>query len=182
MPDPMASMGREFSRQLGQFRRDLSGWRRQSREQTKVAYRRFGAKAAGQAKRRVPVGELPGGQSSGRLQQGIIHATFEERGDVVTEVGTNVTGENGEQYPLFLEMGTDRIAGGQVKQQFGEPAGFPAIVTDAEAVKSWPAKDEGTTGGPRQQMPWLRPSLHVVLPEAIRELNQIHEPPRQRGA
>lgn len=64
-------------------------------------------------------------------------------------------------YATFVEFGTRWIAGGRVLALGPSPD-----VTDRRAVKSWPAKDIDSAGSP-EQMPWLRPSFHAILPDAL---------------
>ncbi|HEV3020995.1 MAG TPA: hypothetical protein VGX76_00950 [Pirellulales bacterium] len=74
-----------------------------------------------------------------------------DRGFSVT-VGTNLRGNDGQPYPLFLELGTALIAGGRVAAW--EPG--------EGAVVDWPAKSRGerkraAAGGGQEQMPLVRP-------------------------
>jgi hypothetical protein len=62
-------------------------------------------------------------------------------------------------YGVFIEYGTARIAGGAVKR-----LGL-GMITDAQAVKSWPALV--ARSGSRQQMPFLRPSAMANRDEAM---------------
>jgi hypothetical protein len=68
-------------------------------------------------------------------------------------IGTN------EDYGVFVEYGTDRIAGGKVKA-----LGLTDEVGDFDAIHTWPALE--ARGGSEQQMPWLRPAARFVEPQA----------------
>jgi hypothetical protein len=107
------------------------------------------------AQRRVPVGTK--GQGSirpGTLKQSI---RWEIVGTSATmmeaRIGTN------EDYGIFVEYGTARIAGGDVKA-----LGMGDNISDADAVHSWPALL--ARSGSQQQMPWLRPAAYEVRPHA----------------
>ena len=73
-------------------------------------------------------------------------------------IGTN------EDYGVFVEYGTDRIAGGGVKN-----LGVGDDINDHDAYHMWPAL--AARGGSEQQMPWLRPASNFVKPQA-REMLQ----------
>ena len=68
-------------------------------------------------------------------------------------IGTN------EDYGVFVEYGTDRIAGGGVKN-----LGVGDDIHDHDAYHMWPAL--AARGGSEQQMPWLRPAANFVKPQA----------------
>lgn len=121
------------------------------------------------AKRRVPV-------EFGTLRNNI-------NIDVDTSLLGNVTGEIGPPtgkglfYANYLEYGTRFIAGGRVKA-----LGDGDDITDADAIKQWPAKNAGfinektgeliapaalraaeksaQSGSGAEQMPWLRPAVN----------------------
>jgi len=78
-------------------------------------------------------------------------------GTTEVHIGTN------EEYGIFLEFGTERIADGAVKR-----LGLREDVTDADAVHSWQALL--SRGGSGQQMPWLRPAANSVRPQAMAAL------------
>ena len=107
------------------------------------------------AQRRVPVGAtITGSIEPGTLRQSI---RWEIIGTSATmmeaRIGTN------EDYGVFLEYGTDRIAKGDVKK-----LGLGDEITDADAIHSWPALL--ARSGSQQQMPWLRPAANIVRPHA----------------
>jgi len=100
------------------------------------------------AKQRVPVGsKKQGSKFPGRLK-GSIRYQVKYRGKglmMQARIGTNL------DYSVFVEYGTARIAGGDVKR-----LGTGDDIMDSMAITTWPAKTlRGATG---QQMPWLRPA------------------------
>ena len=119
------------------------------------------------AKQRVPVGSrLTGSKTPGRLRQSIRYQVkYRGKGLMMqARIGTNL------QYGVFVEYGTERIAGGAVKR-----LGLGDDITDSMAITTWPALVmRGATG---QQMPWLRPaafgfraSAKCLLAETLRDV------------
>lgn len=108
------------------------------------------------AQRRVPVNE-------GTLRESIVAEVSFERGSIVLVVGTNV------DYSIFIEFGTRFIAKGEVLALGTDPE-----ITDAMAVKTWPAL-EGRDGS-GQQMPWLRPAFQAIRPQAEARLDEAIDP------
>ncbi len=162
-------LGKQMLDDLDMLQRILRRWSKEGQARYKLAHRRIGQRWRTEAAKRVPVDEST-------LKQRIVANTFDEGGGrLVTEVGSNVP------QAVFTEFGTEFIAGGEVKARFGEPAGFPVLVTDAEAVKEWPAKsaEELFSGGGMEQMPWLRPAFNGIRSWAISELDAAYEPPTQ---
>ena len=106
------------------------------------------------AKQRVPVSGRGQGSKSGHLRQSI---RYEVVGTTSTtmeaRIGTNV------EYGVFVEYGTDRIAGGDVKA-----LGMGDNIQDSEAIHSWPALT--ARSGDEQQMPWLRPAAFMYRAKA----------------
>ena len=106
------------------------------------------------AKQRVPVSGRGQGSKSGHLRQSI---RYEVVGTTSTtmeaRIGTNV------EYGVFVEYGTDRIAGGDVKK-----LGIGDNIQDSQAVHSWPALM--ARRGDEQQMPWLRPAAFMYRANA----------------
>jgi hypothetical protein len=86
-----------------------------------------------------------------------------DRGISVT-VGTELRGNDGQPYPLFLELGTAAIAGGRVAKW--EPAESPVV--------DWPAKRKhsGAASG-QQQMPFVRPSGYEIAARVVEELRDV---------
>ena len=184
------SLGRELIDSLNAFADVLERWTKEGRRRLERAHRLIGQRWRAEAVKRVPVDE-------GRLRQGVIANTFEDGdGVLVTEVGTNV-----KDYPVWLEFGTELIAGGRVKALGDSP-----FVTDAQAVHDWPAKsgeaslktssridtDGGARGrrrnvlgqfvrGAQEQMPWLRPAFNFIRLWAIEQLNEAYRPPGAKG-
>ena len=100
------------------------------------------------AKQRVPVGsKAQGSKTPGRLRQSIRYQIkYRGKGLMMqARIGTNL------DYGVFVEYGTDRIAGGDVKR-----LGTGDDIMDSMAITTWPAKT--LRGAPGQQMPWLRPA------------------------
>ena len=131
-----------------------------------------------EAKKRAPV-------ETGLMRNTIM---YEVEWDELRGVGSVAVGSN-QKYAAFVEFGTKWIAGGRVLA-LGQ-----GWLTDAEAVKIWPAKNNNlvdpktgsvskraakaiesmASGGPQEQMPWLRPAWMAIadwargrLAEAIR--------------
>lgn len=100
-------------------------------------------------------------------------------------LGNTIKGKDGAPgYPYFLEMGTDRIAGGRVKAW--QPGDAP--------IMSWPAKsgglptmprfgtpayerylnvlDKAFTSGEGEQMPMLRPIGYEIAPKIVEDVGQ----------
>jgi hypothetical protein len=173
---------RQFADQLLNLSKELRRWGAQAEERLLKAHRRIEQRFIAEAKRRVPV-------DTGTLRQRIIGNTYSENGQIVTEVGTNIPG-----YPVYLEFGTEHIAGGAVKALGDDPG-----ITDAQAIKDWPAKraelkDKSGTANPRvaaaiakssaqEQMPWLRPAFSSIREWAIQQQAAALTPPSaQQGA
>lgn len=122
---------------------------------------RIGVEWQADAKRRCPV-------DTGNLRNQILYEVGYSGVDShYVAVGSNVP------YAVFVEYGTEHIAGGKVKALGRDPG-----ITDAQAIKIWPAKNEGllkgdgtatkaferlatkvASGGAQEQMPFLRPSF-----------------------
>lgn len=117
-------------------------------------HRRIGEMHRSEAVPRVPV-------DTSNLKQRLLTNTYREGDHIITETGTNV-----EDYPIYVEFGTEYIAGGRVLALGKNPR-----ITDAEAIKNWPAKEQD--GGEREQMPWLRPSWMAIEDRAIAELTAV---------
>ncbi len=90
-----------------------------------------------------------------------------DRGTSVT-VGTNLRGKDGEPYPLYLELGTARIAGGRiVAWQPGEPP-----VVDWLA-KSHARRTQAVAANNLAQMPLVRPIGYEIAQRVMEELRTI---------
>lgn len=172
-----------FAKELENLADAIDQWSEDSRRRLVQAHRKIGERHKAEAVKRVPVDE-------GRLRNGIITRTHHNASmtDVLTETGTNVRG-----YPVYLEFGTRFIAGGRVLA-----LGDGIAITDAEAVKDWPAKSAGqdgridkrgrfrtstgqfVKGAGREQMPWLRPAFWAIRDWALKQLANVHIPPKQR--
>lgn len=125
------------------------------------------------AAHRAPVG------LTGALRNSILTDVSAGRGVVRGEVGSNQT------YAPFVEFGTRWIAGGQVAA-----LGTGPDVTDAQAVRLWPAKDadrqgdspqlaaaRSARGSADEQMPWLRPAFNSIRAWAVKRLIQALQLP-----
>lgn len=175
----IASLGGTFSRDLERLAKALREWPDRALKQLDQAHRRIGQRWKAEAVKRVPV-------DTSRLKQSIATQTKRNTQGIITEVGSNVP------YAPFTEFGTRHIAGGRVLSLGIDPG-----ITDAQAVKDWPAKAAGGVSGGRsgnaavdaalqrragrgsanEQMPWLRPAFHSIRDWAIDQLNQATEPP-----
>lgn len=139
-----------------------------------TTHKQVGINWKAKAIERVPV------DTSNLKQHVVTNTTFDKgTGEIETEVGTNV------EYGVYVEFGTDYIAGGAVKRLGDGPN-----VTDADAVRVWAAKNAGLvdekgkanttvlaaidrrleSGRGHEQMPWLRPAWHVIRQWAIKRL------------
>lgn len=147
--------------QLRQLEKDARAWGEMSFQKALALFKLLGEKVATDARKRVPV-------ETGNLRNAILSNTFIVANNIVTEVGTNVR-----EYPIYLEFGTELIAGGAVKA-----IGDDAHITDAQAVTSWAALAE--RGGSNQQMPWLRPAWTVNIGWFVAKLNDAFDPPKQK--
>lgn len=128
------TLSMQFERDLQALAQLAQAWKAQAGRRTMQAHRRIGQLHRREAIERVPVDE-------GRLRNAILTNTYLVGDQYHTETGTNV-----EKYPAFVEFGTRYIAGGRVKA-----LGQRVDITDAQAIKLWPAKNFGSlnlkTGG-----------------------------------
>lgn len=186
------TVGRQFFDDLRDFEILLKKWDSQSRQRVFRAYRRVGVAWKAEAQKRIPI-------KTGMARQHVVtNTSWDGDHEIFTETGSNlVDPETGIPYPIYIEFGTKWIAKGRVKA-----LGYDPFVTDAQAVKNWPAKDaealtEGNAvgakldkngklrdskgrfiGGPGEQMPWLRPAFNFIRDWAIREIEQSFVPPK----
>ena len=124
-----------------------------------------------QAKLRVPVSGGVGRHKSGpmkgkfkSLRKGTAkpgHLRQSIKYEVIGTTSTTMEARIGtnEEYGVFLEYGTSRIAGGAVKA-----LGMGDDIQDSQAIHSWPALL--TRRGKEQQMPWLRPAAFMYRAKA----------------
>lgn len=185
----MLSAGQQLTRDLIVLEERLKSWGTQTRDRMFRAYRRIGLAWKAGAVRRVPV-------DKGTLRQHILTNTYwEGEYELVTETGTNLRqqGRSRYAYPVYLEFGTKWIAKGRVLA-----LGLSPYITDAQAIKDWPAKDaekltwkqdkqgrfrkaDGRfvgSGGVEEQMPWLRTSFNAIREDAMTEIAMAMELPR----
>lgn len=125
------SLGQEFSQALKRLENSLHHWTADGRVKLLKAHKQIADRWRSEAVKRVPV-------FSSRLKQGILSNAYEQGLEIIAECGTNVTGDKGEPYPVYLEFGTKYIARGRVLA-----LGFGPYVTDAQAIRFWPAKNTG---------------------------------------
>jgi len=152
-------LSKQFGKDLDDLAKAFGSWDDDSVKRLVKAHKRIGVRHKGEAVKRVPVDQ------STLKQRITTHTDKSAAGtDVTTETGTNVP-----DYPIFLEFGTRYIAGGRVKA-LGDGVG----ITDAQAVKDWPAKT-----GSRQQMPWLRPAFNSIRAWALKQIEEAFRPPKQ---
>lgn len=119
--------------------------------------------------------------ATGRMSQSWV--LIPDRANLSITIGNTIKGKDGKPpYPVYLEFGTERIAGGRVKRwQDGQPP-----------IMSWPAKSaelpvmprfgtkayeryENTltmafTAGQGEQMPMLRPIGHEIAPKVAEDV------------
>ncbi len=157
-----------FARELRSLANVFRAWDRESsvnlRKTMRVICQRFRAEAI----KRVPVGHMKTKQgnivTTGQLKKLILDEVEELVSGVIGRVGTNIP------YGVYTEFGTEYIAGGRVKA-----LGDGVDITDAQAIKDWPAKRVQPVQG--EQMPWLRPAFNAIKPWAIEKLNAVLNPP-----
>lgn len=108
---------------------DIDEWEQNLTDNVRDALERIAMAWEAGAKQRAPV-------ENGTLRNKITHDVEVLSGIVVAYVGVpaDLT------YAAFVEFGTKWIAGGRVKA-----LGLSKDITDQEAVKLWPAKNEGDT-------------------------------------
>lgn len=185
------TLGLQFTQALKQLEHSLHRWTAEGRASLLKAHKQVADRWRSEAARRVPV-------DTSRLKQQILGNAYEDGLEIIAEVGTNVTAAKGAPYPVYLEFGTRYIARGRVLA-----LGFGPYVTDADAIKFWPAKNAGIvdneTGkanmpvvraierrlqrhGADEQMPWLRPAFWRIRDWAVKHIDAAIEPPRQTGA
>lgn len=137
-------------RGLPELRSRLKGSTERLKELIRELLEETRVKWLAEAMHRVPFDVFRDAQ--GQHLRESIETAIEEIGDTLyAAIGTN------NHYASYVEFGTHRIAQGRVLALGDGPE-----VTDAQAVKDWPAKD--ARGGGPEQMPWLRPSWWVIEP------------------
>lgn len=134
----------------GELVSTLRRWDRDTSARLKSELDLIGEAWKTEAKKRVPV-------EHGVLRNSINKEVTVSRDDFELAVGTHV------KYGVYLEFGTEHIAGGRVKALGDSPD-----VTDQQAITDWPAKAE--TNARREQMPWLRTAWHAIKERAIRRI------------
>jgi hypothetical protein len=175
----------QFSKDLASLADFFRSWDKSLLDNLVRVLKTIGVRWKGEAQKRVPVDE-------GTLKQRILYEVFKEAGNWICAVGTNVP------YGKFLEFGTKWIAGGRV-QALGEGSD----ITDAQAIKNWPAKNAGFVdektgvanqaavsaslrahqrGSPQEEMPWLRSSLSAIKAWAIQAIIEAAQPPDKKVA
>lgn len=102
-------------------------WADNLRENMRVTLGQIGQAWAAGAKKRAPVDE-------GTLRNAISYSVKDTATSVVLYVGVPAELD----YAAHVEFGTKYIAGGRVKA-----LGLSDEITDADAIKLWPAKNEG---------------------------------------
>lgn len=149
----------------------LAGRAKQADKAIRIALVRICVRWELEAKRRIPV-------ETGFARNSVTHEVGKDADGHFGAVGSNA------DYAKYLEFGTEHIAGGAVKA-----LGTREDVTDAQAIKIWPAKNanllkkDGTAnaaftrltakvaaGGAQEQMPWLRTSFMSIRIWALDEL------------
>lgn len=135
----------------------LKAWDAKLRRDMKGALLRIGTAWVKEAKRRVPV------------DTGLLRNSINKQVDVAADGFTLAVGTN-RAYGVFVEFGTDHIAGGRVKA-----LGLSPEIDDSEAITRWPALAKRKGRG--QQMPWLRPAWHAIKEKAIQNMNDALAPP-----
>jgi hypothetical protein len=134
-------------------------WSKNMRTNLVQAMHQIGQAWTAEAKRRCPVG--PRIVGSGTLRNSISYNVIEGTLGVWLDVG--VPSEM--HYAIYVEFGTRFIAKGAVLALGPDPG-----ITDAQAIKDWPAKaanaNETTYGAGEEQMPWLRTAYNSISDKA----------------
>jgi hypothetical protein len=185
MAGPTVSLHDSFSEDLRDLAGSMRAWSGEAAKAALQAHKEIGERHRSEAVKRVPV-------DTGTLKQKILTNTYESSGVITTETGTNIEG-----YPVFVEFGTRFIAKGRVLALGTRPD-----VTDAEAPRNWPAKNDSIVdrrtgeanqtvvaaiqkrwerGGRDEQMPWLRPSWMFIRQWAIAAIEAAFKPPKGKG-
>jgi HK97 gp10 family phage protein len=142
------SMGLE---ELGLMAED---WSRNMRKNLVQAMHQIGQAWAAEAKRRCPV-------ENGTLRNSISYNVIDGTLGVWLDVGV----PNEMHYAIYVEFGTRFIAKGAVLALGPDPG-----ITDAQAIKDWPAKaanaNASTYGSGEEQMPWLRTAYNAIADRA----------------
>lgn len=189
-----------FARELHSFADLIRAWDKGGVDRMFKAMQRIGQRFKTEAQRRAPVDET-------HLRGSIQANTFDDGRQIVTEVGTNV-----KEYPIYVEFGTEYIAGGRVKA-----LGDGVDITDAQAITIWKAKNFGSgamkkdgsrqrggivnektgevkaavqkaiakrleKGSAGEQLPWLRPAFNAIKEWAIAQQAIAMAPPGSQGA
>lgn len=177
----MVTLGKEFSDDLNELAKLIENWGKGAEKKFKKAHQTIGQRWKAEAVKRAPV-------AKGTLVERIVTNSYSVPGGFETECGSNVP------HAVFTEFGTRHIAGGRVLA-----LGQGAVITDAQAIKNWPAKDAGrrdpdgsvnsivaaaeaaraARGSANEQMPWLRPAFHSIRDWAINLLSEALEIPRK---
>jgi hypothetical protein len=178
MTNQIASLSTSFQKELNSMAGMMLAWKNGAPIELVKAH-----KIGGQKVRRGAVQRAP--SDTGNLRNRILTNTTIVGSEVTTEIGTNVG------YAVHLEFGTEHIAGGRVKA-----LGLSADITDAQAVKDWPAKSgdrlnaDGSVnprvlaaeqariqrGGANEQMPWLRPAFNAEKAAIVASLIAAVQP------
>lgn len=138
--------------------------------------RRWGQEYKRRVQRVVPV-------RFGTLRQSFQVIEHRDGREMSVTLGTSLKSEDGKPYPLYLEFGTDRIAGGKVKawQPGDEPImEWPAKMADVpnfHRLKTGSPRHERAvniatrafTAGQGEQMPFMRLVGYEIAPRVIED-------------
>jgi hypothetical protein len=142
---------------------DLNGAGRRASDAAWQTLRRWGQEYLRRVRQATPV--APGG---GALRAAWQVAEEREGGQMAVELGTSLRGKRGQPYPLYLEFGTARIAGGRIEDwQPGEP---PVSVGGDRRAAEHPASlaPRKNSSAPAQ-LPILRPIGAAIAPQVAAE-------------
>lgn len=154
----------------------LSRWAEQMESAGRRAVENVAARmrAAAEEYRRRVAAAVP--LRSGRLRESWQVAENVTPRAIELTLGTNQTSADGAPYPVFLELGTAHIAGGQVQQW--QPGEQP--ITDGSAAlggadRERPAQvaPEAFSAGQSGQMPFLRPIGSEIADELLAEIPSV---------
>jgi hypothetical protein len=120
------TMHQEFAQELTKLADMLRTWDSSLMTNLIRVLRIVGKRWQGEAIKRVPV-------DFGTLKERILTETYQEGNSFTTACGTNLP------YGKYVEFGTRTIAGGRVLALGDGPD-----ITDAQAIKLWPAKNFGS--------------------------------------
>lgn len=153
----MLAMDEQFARDLERLMKKIKGIKAKFDQRLEKAHRWGGKQVEAAAVKRAPV-------DTSNMKESIFSNTYAVKNGFITETGTNI-----QEYPIFVEFGTEYIAHGKVLA-----LGTDWHITDADAIHDWAAKRKDG-GSPEESMPWLRPAWMSCRESVIARLRSVVE-------